>query len=148
MEPAAHQVLGHFFGRLFCQQSLMSDLWVVKEQIQAARCGEPEKVLSPARFWVNAGPCPAVRRVIYYVLFPIAMQQARTVVWNFFIFLFYFFRNLFYWICELSLWFAKWPALKMTVFGCRSKGCDSESEFQRRKLGFVRGRHINQGWAD
>lgn len=68
----------------------MSGLWVVKKQIQAAHCGEPEKVLSPARFSVNAGPCPAVKRVIYYVLFPIATQQARTVVWNFF-FIFYLF---------------------------------------------------------
>lgn len=74
----------------------MSGLWVVKKQIQAAHCGEPEKVVSPARFSVNAGPCPAVKRVIYYVLFPIATQQARTVVWNFFLFsiyLFFFKKN-------------------------------------------------------
>lgn len=62
----------------------MSGLWVVKNQIQAAHCEESEKVLSPARFSVNAGPCPMVKWVIYYVLFPIAMQQARTVVWIFF----------------------------------------------------------------
>lgn len=121
----------------------MSDLWVVKKQIQAARCGEPEKVLLPARFSVSAGPCPAVRRVIYCVLSPIAMQQAGTVVWGL---LFILFKTpFFHWICELALWFAKRPVVKMTVFGCRSKGCDSESEFQRWKLGFVRGRHINQG---
>lgn len=45
-----------FFLRLFCQQRLMSGLWVVKNQIQAAHCEESEKVLSPARFSVNAGP--------------------------------------------------------------------------------------------
>lgn len=73
----------------------MSDLWVVKKQIQAAHCGEPEKVLLPARFSVNAGPCPVVRRVIYYVLFPTAMQQARIVVWNVFNFYFIFLKNSF-----------------------------------------------------
>lgn len=62
----------------------MSDLWVAEKQIQAAHCGEPEKVLLPARFSVNAGPRPADKRVIYCVLFPITMQQATTVVWRFF----------------------------------------------------------------
>lgn len=72
-----------FFWRLFCQQRLMSDLWVIKKQIQAAHSGEPEQVLCPARFSVNAGPCPAVRLVIHCVLLLTAMQQARTVVRSF-----------------------------------------------------------------
>lgn len=55
-----------FFWRLFCQQRLMSDLWVVKKQIQAARGKEPVEVLLPARFSGNAGPCPAVGRGVIY----------------------------------------------------------------------------------